>query len=390
MNYPRELDFLLEKAEKNSKTENYLLFTKNYCIELNNEMEFLRNQKEFQEISTLDYDDDSDEVCTYEDFQEMKAENAIMKEEIEDLKNKIKDLEDELYQFRIQSEIEQKDDCYDVDDDSDEVCTYEDFQEMKADLEIVKEENEDLTSHCESLENEIEDLEEQLDVSNNKLNNLEELSANSVPISVNVHIDSADRISDELAQKNDGYNKILIFSTFVLQQRNNGLWVRVDNQPGFLITHDKTTNYRALFDDPNKRYIIATNSVTHQLIVNDKTFQEFISDTGRKRMFTFIEYNEAYNSKHAKNFNYNCDQAAAVLLPYIWKQLPTEDRIKLNNFIKIITVFKFDNNGIKADQFRFVIIYKNSDGKIDYYEVDKNIKFKKKIIFILFEQNLFC
>ena len=329
MNYPIELDYLLEKTKKNSKAENYLLKIKNYCIKINNENELLRCQKEI-------------------------LENTISELEL--------------------IEIQQiNDECY---DDSDEEYTYEEIREIKAD-------NEAKTEEIEELENEKEDLEEQLE-------KIEELSINSFPVSDKVHIDSTKRISDDSAQKNDGYNKILIFSTFVLQQRRNGLWVVVDDQPGFLVTNDETTNYRALFDDPNKRYIIATDSVTHQLITGDKLFQEFIADVGRKRMFTFIEYNEGYNSGHAKNFNYNCDQVVAVLLPYIWKQLPTEDRIKLNNFIKIITMFKFDDKGIKADEFRFVIVYKNSDGKIDYYEVNKDIKFTTNISFNFIEQNLYC
>lgn len=351
MNYPVELDYLIEKTKKHTIIVKQLLIIKDYCIKINNENDFLRHQIEILENKDASSDDESfdgDEGYTYEQIQEIRADNEAKKEENEELNNKNNELELEL------EELEDR------------------INELEYELKVRDERL-----------NELEGIDD-------KFNKIEKLSVNSFPVSNNVHIDSAKRISDESAQNNDGYNKILIFSAFMIQQRRNGLWVRIDDQPGFLITNDSGTNYRALFDDPNKRYIIATDSITHQLIVNDKTFQEFISDTGRKRMFTFIEYNESYNSKHAKNFNYNCDQVAAVLLPYIWKQLPTEDRIKLNNFIKIITMFKFDNKGIKADEFRFVIVYKNSNGEIDYYEVNKNIKFVTNISFNFIEQNLYC
>ena len=347
MNYPIELDILLKKVKKNSKCENYLLIVKDFILDLFNEIELLKNQLEILQNKDPSLDDDTideDEIYTYEQIQEIRADNEAKKEEIEELNAKNDELELEL-------------------------------EELNDRINELKVRDERL--------NELEGIDD-------KFTKIEELSANSFPVSNKVHIDSTNRISDESAQRNDGYNKILIFSTFVLQRRRHGLWVRIDNQPGFLITNDDTANYRALFDDPNKRYVIVADSVTHQLIVNDETFQEFISDTGQKRMFTFIEYNEGYNSGHAKNFNYNCDQVAAVLLPYIWKQLPIEDRIKLNNFIKIITMFKFDNKGIKADEFRFVIVYKNSDGKIDYYEIDKNLKFETNVSFNFIEQNLYC
>lgn len=252
----------------------------------------------------------------------------------------------------------------------------------------------ELTEENDSLKIEIKELQLLKETLQEEKIDLESISNSVFPINVNVHIDSANIISDKNMDKNDCYNKDLMFDTFTIEIKNDKAWIQVNNQPKFLVgtknEKGKTINYKALFDDPNKRYVIKCNEVTHQLIVNDKTFQEFIADTSIKRMFTFIEYNENYDSEHAKNFNYNCDQVAAVLLPYIWEQLPTEDKIRMNKFVKIITVFKFDNKGIKANEFRFIIIYKESNGDLKYYEVDKNIKFNTNISFNFIEQNLYC
>lgn len=355
MNYPIVLDILLEKVKKNSKTEDYLLIIKNYCIELNNENDLLRHQLEILQNNDESRDDESfdeDEVYTYEQIQEIKADNDVKTEEIKELYDRTNELE------------------YEIEDLNDRI------NEIEYELKVRDERL-----------NELEEIDD-------RVTKLEEFSTNSIPINVNVHIDSANIISDKNMDKNDYFNKDMVFDTFTIEIKRDKAWIQVNNQPKFSVgskkEKGKVINYKALFNELNKRYVIRCNEVTHQLIVNDKTFQELVADTSTKRMFTFIEYNENYDAEHAKNFNYNCDQVAAVLLPYIWKQLPTEDRIKMNNFVKIITVFKFDDNKIKADEFRFIIVYKNNNGDLSYYEVNKDIKFKTNIIFNFIEQNMSC
>ena len=269
---------------------------------------------------------------------------------------------------------------------SEEVYSYEESQELKAFTEATKKENIDLKIQCEVMNADLEVLEE-LD---NKLVTLNQLSINNFLTNHIIRIDICNNISEEAIEQNDNYNKILFTSTFVIHCKINENWCIVDNHPSVIITIKKNVRHYALFDDPNKKYIIVADSVTHQLITSDKMFQEFIANTQLKRMFTFIEYNESYNTKHAKNFNFNCDQLAVVLFPYIWSQLSLEDRIKLNNFIKIVVIFKFDDMHVITNEFRFVIIYEETNGDLKRYVVDKNVKFVTNISFNFIEENLYC
>lgn len=337
MDYPKELDYLIEKLENHSELVEKLMIIKDFCEASNNEINYLRNQIEYKQS-----DEDSEEVYSYEEFQELKAITEAVKQEIIEIKNQY-----------------------------------------------------------EMLNTELEDLEKQLEISdakvlelNNQLYNLEEASIDNFPVSDKICIGSAKRISDESTQKNDGYNKMLITETFEFQTLNKGIWTKSKQQPMFYLSSEirkgKEIKYKSLFNEPDKRYVITTDSSIHQLITGNHLFQEFISNINKKRMFTFIEFNESYDVKHAKNFNYNSDQIAAILLPYIWKQLPIINRINMNNFKKIVTIFKFDNKGIIADKFRFFIIYKESNGVLKYHEIDSNSKFITNVKFNFIEQNLYC
>lgn len=337
MDYLKELDYLIEKFGNHNELIEKLLSIKDFCVISINEINYLRNQLEDKQS-----DEDSEEVYSYEEFQELKAFAEATKQEIIETKNKYEMLNTELEELEIQLEI--------------------------SDVKVLE--------------------------LNNQLNILEEASIVNFPVSDKIYIGSAKRISDESTQKNDGYNKILIFETFEFQTLNKGFWTKTKQQSMFYLSSKiekrKETNYKSLFNDSDKRYVIITDSSIHQLITGNRLFQEFISNVNRKRMFTFIEFNESYAIKHAKNFNYNSDQVAAVLLPYIWKQLPIINRINMNNFIKIVTIFKFNNNGIIADEFRFFIIYKESNGILKYHEIDRNIKFITNVKFNFIEQNLYC
>ena len=240
MDYLKELDNLIENFRNHNELVEKLMIIKDFCEASNNEINYLRNQ-----------------------------------------------LEDKQ-----------------TDEDSEEVCSYVESQELKAFAEATKQENINLKIQCEVMNAELEVLEE-LD---NKLISLNKLSLNNFLTNHIIRIDICNNISEEAFEQNDNYNKILFTSAFDIQCRINENWCVVDNHPNVLITIKKNVRHHALFNDINKRYIITTDSVTHQLITSNKMFQEFIANTQLKRMFTFIEYNESYNTKHAKNFNFNCDQ----------------------------------------------------------------------------------
>ena len=94
------------------------------------------------------------------------------------------------------------------------------------------------------------------------------------------------------------------------------------------------------------------------------------------------------SKKHNKNYVYNCDQIASVLLPYIWEQIPFKKRLKMTNFIKIVVLHKLTNEGISSEH-RFLIIYEEK-GKYKYYLVDDKIEFYTNVKFNFMEQNLYC
>lgn len=245
----------------------------------------------------------------------------------------------------------------------------------------------ELTEENDSLKVELEELHFLKESLQDEKIDLESISNLVFPINESIVIDAKNKLSDENKRKNDCYNKLVIFKAFEFEIFNNNSWVIQEQK--FNRIEGKSPG-KKLFIHEFSRYVIKTISATHQLITTTKLFQSWVGNLDVVRMFTFIEYNEIYPTKHLKNFNFNSDQVAAVLMPYIWEQIPTEDQITIKNVMKIVVIYKFNDEGIIADEFRFMIIYRNKFGDYKYYIVDEDIRFTTNVKFNFIEQNLYC
>ena len=228
-------------------------------------------------------------------------------------------------------------------------------------------------------------IDEELYDDENELMN--ELSINNPPISTHIEIDAKNKISEKKQKQNDGYNKKAVFSMFRLYKITETQYIPI-KQSVFEKFEEKNKRYIKLKNVSTHKFIINRNNLLHYLIASDNDYKKFINSKDIPRLFTFIEYNENYLSGHPKNYIFNCDQIASVLLPYIWEQLSFEVRIKLINFIKIVVLHKLTNEGI-TNEHRFFIIYDNY-GNLNYYLVDRNIHFNTNVKFNFMEENLFC
>lgn len=222
---------------------------------------------------------------------------------------------------------------------------------------------------------------------------IDELSKSNPPVSNCIIIEAKDKISESKQKQNDGYNKKAVFSMFNLYAYIQGKNVMLNNYV-FDDFEEKDEDYIKLKDVNNHLFIFKTKHVKQQKILNhylistESIFKRFVNMKHELRLFTFIEYNEDYLSGHPKNYVFNCDQIASVLLPYIWEQLSFEIRIKLTNFVKIVVLHKLTNEGINNDH-RFLIIY-DDHGILKHYLVDNKLKFDTNVKFNFMEENLFC
>ena len=210
-----------------------------------------------------------------------------------------------------------------------------------------------------------------------------EISKSFPPNSNLINIDASDKISETKQIQNDGYNKKHMFSMFKPYINHTML-----EDSAFNELEDKDGKFIKLKDVEIHKFILKRNNFKHILIASNSEYKRYIWMKNVMRLFTFIEYNEDYIRKHNKNYVFNCDQIASVLLPYIWEQIPFKNRLKMTNFIKIVVLHKLTNEGIGSEH-RFLIIYEEK-GKYKYYLVDDKIEFYTNVKFNFMEQNLYC
>ena len=211
----------------------------------------------------------------------------------------------------------------------------------------------------------------------------DEISKSIPPNSNLINIDASDKISETKQKQNDGYNKKHVFSMFKLYINHTMLEDSVFDE-----SEDKDGKFIKLKDVEIHKFMLKRNNFKHILIASNSEYKRYVGLKNVVRLFTFIEYNEDYLKKHNKNYVFNCDQIASVLLPYIWEQIPFEDRLKMTNFIKIVVLHKLTNEGI-SDEHRFLIIYEEKE-VYKYYLVDDKIVFYTNVKFNFMEQNLYC
>lgn len=222
---------------------------------------------------------------------------------------------------------------------------------------------------------------------------MDELSKNNPPVSNCIVIDAKDKISETKQKQNDGYNKKAVFDMFDSYVFREGKYVMLKD-PIFDEFEEKDEKYIKLKDVDSHLFMLKTKHIkqrkilNHYLVSSNSIFKQSINKKHKLRLFTFIEYNEDYIHKHVKNYVFNCDQIASVLLPYISEQLSFEIRIKLTNFVKIVVLHKLTNEGI-TNEHRFLIIY-DDHGILRRYLVDNEIKFNTNVKFNFMEENLFC